>query len=84
MVNNEYSGYTVEEYEKQIMLHRYCYYVLCDPLIPDVEYDKLERAARAVCPENSIVHKIGSDRASDYSEYIKQIVKEKGKGVGDF
>lgn len=59
--------------EDQILLHRYCYYVLASPLIPDVEYDKLEVEARKIYPEDSVVHKIGSCLPSSYPEYIKNM-----------
>lgn len=63
--------------EDEILLHRYCYYVLAQPLIPDCVYDKLERDARAVLPETSVVHKLGSSLPSDYPDYIKQLAKER-------
>lgn len=59
--------------EEQVLLHRYCYYVLAHPLLPDAEYDKIEREARSVYPVDSVVHQIGSSLASSYSEDIRAL-----------
>jgi DNA ligase (NAD+) len=48
------------------LAHRYRYYVMCDPVISDFEYDQLEREAKKILPPDSPVHGVGSDRASDY------------------
>ncbi len=61
--------------EDQVLLHRYCYYVLANPLIPDVIYDQIEREARKICPEDSVVHRIGSSLPSSYPEYIKEFAE---------
>ena len=61
---------TIDEYEKEIMAHRYLYYVLASPVYPDCTYDILEREARTVCPEDSVVHKVGSSLPSSYSQEI--------------
>lgn len=58
--------------EKEVMIHRYCYYVLAEPLLPDAEYDKIERAARAALPEASPVHGVGSSLPSSYTDEVKQ------------
>lgn len=58
--------------EKEVMVHRYCYYVLASPLLPDAEYDKIERAAREVLPESSPVHRVGSSLPSSYSDEVKR------------
>jgi NAD-dependent DNA ligase len=58
--------------EKEVLIHRYCYYVLAEPLLPDAEYDKIERAARAALPETSPVHRVGSSLPSSYSDEVKQ------------
>jgi NAD-dependent DNA ligase len=58
--------------EKEVLIHRYCYYVLAEPLLPDAEYDKIERAAREALPESSPVHGVGSSLPSSYSDDIKQ------------
>lgn len=41
---------TLQQLEHEIMVHRYLYYVECQPVISDYEYDMLERKAR-VLPE---------------------------------
>ena len=53
--------------EREIMVHRYCYYVLDAPIISDFEYDVLERQARAELPETSPVQGVGSSLHSSYS-----------------
>lgn len=67
---------TPEEYEIEVMAHRYRYYVLSEPALPDLVYDVLERAARAVLPADSVVQKVGSCLPSSYSEVHKQRAKE--------
>lgn len=62
--------------EKLILAHRYMYYIECDPILPDLEYDALERTARATLPEDSPVQKVGSDLASSYPKEIVDFAKE--------
>jgi len=62
--------------EEQVLVHRYCYYVLANPLVPDVVYDQIEREARKVYPEDNVVHKVGSSLPSSYPEWIKELMKE--------
>lgn len=57
--------------EELVLIHRYLYYVLAEPVITDNAYDVLERNARAVCPAESKVHGIGSSLESSYPEKIK-------------
>ena len=59
---------TPQQYEHEIMVHRYLYYVEAQPEISDYEYDKLERDAREVCDETSPVHGGGSSLPSSYSK----------------
>ncbi len=56
-----------EWYENEVLVHRYLYYVLNEPIISDFEYDLIEREARAICPVDSVVQGIGSSLASSYS-----------------
>ena len=56
--------------EKEVLAHRYRYYVLDDPTVSDFVYDQLEREARAVLPESSPVHGIGSSLRSSYPQEI--------------
>lgn len=58
---------TADVLELEVMAHRYLYYVLAEPRLPDLVYDKLEREARAVCPKDSPVHKVGSSLHCSYS-----------------
>lgn len=57
--------------EFEIMVHRFCYYVLNAPIIPDWMYDMLEREAQTRLPPESIVHGIGSSLESSYSYEVK-------------
>lgn len=59
-------------YEVEVMAHRYLYYVLAEPVLPDMVYDVLEREARAVLPDTSPVHGVGSSLSSSYTEQHKQ------------
>ena len=54
--------------EELVLIHRYLYYVMAEPVISDHSYDILEKQARAVCKETSPVHKVGSSLPSSYSE----------------
>ncbi len=56
--------------EDIIMAHRYLYYVLCDPVLPDLEYDELDRKATALLPSESPVHQVGSSLESSYDSRI--------------
>lgn len=58
---------TPQEYETEVMAHRYLYYVMCDPRMPDLVYDALERKARDACPPESPVHGVGSSLLSSYT-----------------
>lgn len=55
-------------HEDEVMAHRYLYYVMSDPVLPDNVYDRLERQAREVCPPESPVHGVGSSLPSSYTE----------------
>jgi NAD-dependent DNA ligase len=57
-----------QKHETEVLAHRYLYYVLAEPVLPDLVYDVLEREARAICPLGSPVHGVGSSLASSYSE----------------
>lgn len=61
---------TPDRYEHEVLVHRYLYYVEAQPIISDFEYDQLEREARAVLPETSPVHKVGSCLPSSYPEAV--------------
>lgn len=58
----------MNDLETEVMAHRYLYYVLADPRMPDLVYDALERQAREVCPPESPVHGVGSSLASSYTD----------------
>jgi NAD-dependent DNA ligase len=65
--------------EEQVLLNRYCYYVLANPLIPDSVYDQIERAAREFYPADNVVHKVGSCLPSSYPDRIKKLAKAMGR-----
>ena len=56
--------------ERQVLAHRYLYYVKAEPIISDYEYDLIERRAREVCPPSSPVHSVGSSLPWSYSPEI--------------
>ncbi len=53
--------------EVLVMAHRYIYYVMNTNVISDGDYDKLEAQARAVLPDTSPVHGVGSSLADSYT-----------------
>lgn len=61
---------SLKQIEHEVLAHRYLYYVACEPLLADHEYDVLERAARAVLPDTSPVQGVGSSLPSSYSAKI--------------
>ena len=61
--------------ETQVLVHRFRYYVMDDPVISDAEYDDLERRARALLPLSSPVHGIGSSLRSSYSADIAALAE---------
>ena len=58
------------------MIHRYLYYVLCEPIISDVEYDLMEKKALLTCAETHPIRKPGSDLKSSYSSEIVRQANE--------
>lgn len=60
-----------EDYEKEVLINRYIYYVLGTRILSDLEYDCLEDKARTVLPESSIVFDVGSSNIEDYNEDIR-------------
>lgn len=70
---------TPEWYEKEVLIHRFLYYVMADPVISDFEYDNLEREARAVCPETSPVHGVGSCLPSSYPTEVKLVALDRAQ-----
>lgn len=56
--------------EHEVLVHRYLYYVEAQPILSDFSYDQLEREARAVLPETSPVHGVGSSLPSSYPESV--------------
>lgn len=61
---------TPEQLEHEVMVHRYLYYVVCETILTDSEYDNLERQARRVLPEASPVHGVGSSLPDSYSAEV--------------
>jgi NAD-dependent DNA ligase len=64
-----------QQLEDTIMGHRFLYYIECNPIIEDCEYDALERNSRSLLKDkiDSPVHSSGSELSSDYSDKIKQL-----------
>lgn len=61
----------MNDFGKNVMMHRYLYYVLGQPVISDWEYDKLEDEASKQ-PENDYLnHAVGSDTRELYSREIR-------------
>jgi NAD-dependent DNA ligase len=65
-----------KKHELEVLAHRYLYYVLGEPVLPDLVYDMLEREARGICPRESPVHGVGSSLPESYSEDVKQRAKQ--------
>jgi len=62
---------------KLILAHRYLYFVLCDPVISDREYDALERA---LSPEQREAIGVGSSLASSYAPEIIELAQRLRSG----
>lgn len=59
--------------ETEVMAHRYLYYVLAEPVLPDLVYDVLEREAREKVSKDSPIQRVGSSLKTSYSvEHIKR------------
>lgn len=58
---------TPDQLKNEVMAHRYLYYVLSEPVLPDSVYDSIEREARRVCPADSVVQKAGSSLLGSYT-----------------
>lgn len=59
--------------EKNIMAHRYLYYVKNQPVISDYEYDMLEKEAIKNVGSDSPIKSPGSDLESSYSNEVKAL-----------
>ncbi len=57
--------------ENEILYHRYLYYVKCDPILSDYEYDRLEKKYLDKYPESDILKSVSSDREEDYPKHIR-------------
>mgnify|MGYP000458641940 CR=1 FL=1 len=66
----------LNDLELTVLAHRYMYYVECDPIITDYEYDMLEREARKLLPESSPVHGVGSSLPGTYSTEVCRRVNQ--------
>lgn len=63
--------------EREVMIHRFLYYVLSTPVISDFEYDIIEAEARKICLPDSPVHGVGSSLGSSYPAEIKRLAGER-------
>ena len=61
--------------ERTVMAHRYLYYILNSPVLADIDYDSLERSARAVLPPTSPVHQPGSSLPEDYAPDVIHLAR---------
>lgn len=75
---------TQEEYDEllnELLIHRYRYYVLANPVISDYNYDMMERKLfdmeeSGISPaDNSPSQTIGSTRPSSYPKHIQEMFK---------
>lgn len=67
-----------QQLEDTIMAHRYLYYIECNPVLPDSDFDVLERNARSLLKDklDSPVHGNGSELSDSYSDEIKIMAKK--------
>lgn len=70
--------------EDLVLAHRFLYYVTKTPILSDTAYDELEHELLEFgsCPVDSPVHRPGSDKASDYPEYIRPLALYLGLKYG--
>lgn len=59
-----------DELADKCLIHRYLYYVLSEPIMPDAQYDAMEKKAKETCEENHPINKPGSSLKSSYTEDI--------------
>lgn len=52
------------------MFHRYHYYCLARPLMPDHEFDLMHTYFLALYPDSPILNSVGSDNPGDYPLYV--------------
>ena len=76
----------LRELERQVMAHRFLYYVLSSPILTDAEYDALERDFLSKTEEDSPVRRPGSDLESSYTKdetalalYLKDVEEAYGR-----
>lgn len=74
--------------EREVMAHRFLYYVRADSRISDEQYDAIERLAWLTCPRGSSVFRIGSSDPDTYSEedirYAGTLVHLSDRGQLDY
>lgn len=61
---------------REVLAHRYLYYVLSQPVITDYDYDMLERRARQELPTEETLFTVGSSRPEDYPEEVVSRARE--------
>jgi len=66
----------MDNLEKEILAHRYLYYILNRPILSDREYDIKEKYAKSILPENSPVFSMGSDLESSYPKEVIEFAKK--------
>lgn len=65
-----------KDLENIVLAHRYLYYVLMTPILPDYTYDSLEEYALTKVSEDSIIRFPGSNLEEDYSDEIKELANK--------
>ena len=67
----------IEDKKKEILVHRYLYYVLNEPIISDYEYDTLEKNYLKNNSNDADITKPGSSLSSSYSQEIINLSNKK-------
>lgn len=61
--------------EDSILAHRYLYYVKNNPILTDIQYDKMEHEAKEFdgIPKSSDLYKPGSDKEESYPPHVRAL-----------
>ena len=64
----------LREAELRLLAHRFLYYVVASPVIPDQCYDAIEKQVLPHLPSDHPLHRPGSSNPEDYSEEVRRWV----------
>lgn len=69
--NLKLANISLQRAEDLFMRHCYLYYVKNKPVLSDREFDEMHRFLLELYPTSKELNKVGSSRAEDYPNYIR-------------